>query len=76
MKIGTFMMPLHPPAKDRMQTFEEDTECIILADELGFSEAWIGQHNTIRRRGSLSLPTTCSSPTCCRRRRISAWAQV
>jgi alkanesulfonate monooxygenase SsuD/methylene tetrahydromethanopterin reductase-like flavin-dependent oxidoreductase (luciferase family) len=46
MKIGMFMMPLHQPEKDRTQTFEEDTECIVLADELGFSEAWIGQHHT------------------------------
>lgn len=46
MKVGVFMMPLHPPEKDRTQTFEEDTECIILADELGFTEAWIGQHHT------------------------------
>jgi alkanesulfonate monooxygenase SsuD/methylene tetrahydromethanopterin reductase-like flavin-dependent oxidoreductase (luciferase family) len=46
MKVGKFMMPLHPPAKDRTQTFEEDTECILLAEELGFSEAWIGQHHT------------------------------
>ncbi len=46
MKVGKFMMPLHPPEKDRTQTFEEDAECILLADELGFSEAWIGQHHT------------------------------
>ena len=46
MKIGTFMMPLHPPEKDRTQTFEEDVECVIWADELGFSEAWVGQHHT------------------------------
>ncbi len=46
MKVGKFMMPLHPPEKDRTQTFEEDAECVLLADELGFSEAWIGQHHT------------------------------
>ena len=46
MKIGLFMMPLHPPNKDRTQTFEEDAECVIWADQLGFSEAWIGQHIT------------------------------
>ena len=40
------MMPLHPPEKDRTQTFEEDVECVIWADELGFSEAWVGQHHT------------------------------
>ena len=46
MKVGMFMMPLHPLEKDRTQTFEEDTACILLADKLGFSEAWIGQHHT------------------------------
>jgi len=46
MKLGLFMMPLHPPEKDRTQCFEEDIELAILADNLGFSEAWIRQHNT------------------------------
>ena len=46
MNVGKFMMPLHPPEKDRTQTFEEDTECVIWAEELGFTEAWIGQHHT------------------------------
>ena len=46
MDLGLFMMPLHPPTKDRTQTFEEDTAAIVLADELGFAEAWIGQHHT------------------------------
>jgi alkanesulfonate monooxygenase SsuD/methylene tetrahydromethanopterin reductase-like flavin-dependent oxidoreductase (luciferase family) len=41
------MMPLHPPEKDRTQCFDEDIEAIVLADELGFSEAWIGQHHTV-----------------------------
>lgn len=41
------MMPLHPPEKDRTQCFEEDIELVVLADKLGFSEAWIGQHNTL-----------------------------
>ena len=46
MKLGKFMMPLHPPQKDRTETFDEDTECVLWAEELGFSEAWIGQHHT------------------------------
>ena len=29
MDFGLFMMPLHPPEKDRTQTFEEDSACII-----------------------------------------------
>ncbi len=47
MKLGLFMMPLHPPEKDRTECFEEDIELVVLADQLGFSEAWIGQHNTM-----------------------------
>lgn len=47
MKLGTFMMPLHPPEKDRTLGFEEDIEFIVRADELGFTEAWIGQHHTL-----------------------------
>ncbi len=46
MKLGMFMMPVHPPDKDRTKTFEEDTAAILLAEELGFTEAWIGQHHT------------------------------
>lgn len=46
MKVGKFMMPLHPPRKNRTQTFEEDIECVLWAEELGFAEAWIGQHHT------------------------------
>ena len=47
MKLGLFMMPLHPPEKDRTQCFEEDIELVVRADELGFSEAWFGQHHTL-----------------------------
>ena len=46
MDLGIFMMPLHPPDKDRTQTFDEDSDCIVWADNLGFTEAWIGQHHT------------------------------
>ena len=47
MDLGIFMMPVHPPEKDRTQCFEEDIELIVLADELGFAEAWIGQHHSV-----------------------------
>ena len=47
MKLGTFMMPLHPPEKSRTECFEEDIEFVVRADELGYSEAWIGQHHTV-----------------------------
>ncbi len=47
MKLGLFMMPVHPPEKDRTQCFEEDLELIVQADELGYTEAWIGQHHSV-----------------------------
>ncbi len=47
MKLGLFMMPLHPPEKDRTRCFEEDIELVMCADELGFTEAWVGQHHTV-----------------------------
>ena len=46
MKIATFMMPLHPPGKNYVQSLREDREAIILADELGYEEAYVGEHIT------------------------------
>ena len=46
MKIATFMMPLHPPGKNYVQSLREDREAIILADELGYEEAYVGEHVT------------------------------
>ena len=37
-------MPLHPLEKDYLQTLNEDREAIILADKLGFTEAFVGEH--------------------------------
>ena len=47
MKLGMFMMPLHPPERDRTSCFEEDVELIKMCDRLGYEEAWIGQHHTL-----------------------------
>ena len=47
MNLGLFMMPLHPPAKPLAQCYDEDYEQLVLADELGFTEAWIGEHATM-----------------------------
>lgn len=46
MRLGTFMMPLHPPGKNYIQSLREDREAIILADQLGFDEAFVGEHVT------------------------------
>ena len=39
MKLGTFVMPLHPPEKSRTECFDEDTDFVVFADQLGFTEA-------------------------------------
>lgn len=44
MKLGTFAMPLHPATRPLVDIIAENTEKIILADKLGFDEAWIGEH--------------------------------
>ena len=46
MKLGYFTMPLHPVGRDWRQTLEEDREAVLLAEELGFEEAFIGEHLT------------------------------
>ena len=46
MKYSTFMMPLHPPGRNVTEVLQEDREAVILADRLGFSEAYVGEHIT------------------------------
>ncbi|MEO6407350.1 MAG: LLM class flavin-dependent oxidoreductase [Burkholderiaceae bacterium] len=46
MKLGTFMMPLHPLDRVPSQTLAEDREAILLADRLGYCEAYVGEHVT------------------------------
>jgi len=44
MRLGFFMMPVHPPARSFTETLAEDTEKSLLADRLGFEELWLGEH--------------------------------
>ena len=46
MKLGFFTMPMHPPGRDYTQTLKEDREAVLLADRLGYCEAFIGEHIT------------------------------
>src|SRR6478752_283386 len=46
MKLGFFTMPIHPVEKDWRLSLKEDREAFLLADELGFSEAYVGEHVT------------------------------
>jgi alkanesulfonate monooxygenase SsuD/methylene tetrahydromethanopterin reductase-like flavin-dependent oxidoreductase (luciferase family) len=44
MKLGLFMMPLHNPNRNYTKVLQEDREAILLAECLGFDEAWVGEH--------------------------------
>src|SRR4030081_704607 len=46
MRLGTFMMPLHPSTRQPHETYAEDREAILLADKLGYAEALVGEHVT------------------------------
>jgi len=46
MRLGYFTMPLHPAHRAPSQTLEEDREAVILADKLGFYDAFVGEHLT------------------------------
>ncbi len=44
MKLGLFFMPLHRPEKPWAQTLDEDRRTILHAEQLGFTETWVGEH--------------------------------
>jgi len=39
-------MPIHPPGRNISDTLREDREAVLLADRLGYSEAYVGEHVT------------------------------
>ena len=46
MRLGYFTMPVHPASRNPTDTLREDREIIILADKLGFHDAFVGEHLT------------------------------
>src|SRR5688572_27410806 len=46
MRLGIFMMPVHPLHRNPTETLKEDRETVMLADKLGFHDAFIGEHLT------------------------------
>ena len=39
-------MPIHPKGRNYVETLQEDRECALLADQLGYKEAFFGEHVT------------------------------
>lgn len=46
MELSFFTMPLHPLTRDYRETLREDREAILLAESLGYAEAFVGEHTT------------------------------
>jgi alkanesulfonate monooxygenase SsuD/methylene tetrahydromethanopterin reductase-like flavin-dependent oxidoreductase (luciferase family) len=46
MRLGYFTMPVHPMHRNWAETLKEDREAIVLADQLGFYDAFMGEHLT------------------------------
>lgn len=46
MQLSYFTQPVHPQQKDYRRCLEEDLQAIILADRLGYAEAFVGEHFT------------------------------
>ncbi len=46
MRLGYFAMPMHPLGRAWADTLREDQEAVVLADRLGFHDAFIGEHLT------------------------------
>jgi alkanesulfonate monooxygenase SsuD/methylene tetrahydromethanopterin reductase-like flavin-dependent oxidoreductase (luciferase family) len=44
MKLGYFTMPLHPLGTSYRENLEQDGEAAVLADQVGFDEAFFGEH--------------------------------
>ncbi len=57
MNLGFFTMPIHPLDKDWRRSLAEDREAFLLADELGFTEGYVGEHVTDKAENITSCVT-------------------
>ena len=46
LRAGIFLPPFHPNDEDPSLCFERDFELIQFLDQLGYDEAWIGEHHS------------------------------
>lgn len=44
LNLGFFIQPVHPPSRTYADVLREDREAVVLADRLGYREAFIGEH--------------------------------
>src|SRR5919201_6485153 len=46
LRFGIFMAPFHPAGQNPTLALERDLELLVRLDELGYNEAWIGEHHS------------------------------
>ena len=46
LRFGIFLAPFHPAGQNPTLALERDMELIVRLDQLGFDEAWIGEHHS------------------------------
>ncbi|MGA2521364.1 MAG: LLM class flavin-dependent oxidoreductase [Acidimicrobiales bacterium] len=46
LRFGMFLAPFHPVGQNPTLALERDLELVVRLDELGFDEAWIGEHHS------------------------------
>jgi limonene 1,2-monooxygenase len=46
LRFGIFMAPYHSPRENPTTCFERDRDLVQWLDELGFEEAWVGEHHS------------------------------
>ncbi|HZT67619.1 MAG TPA: LLM class flavin-dependent oxidoreductase [Acidimicrobiales bacterium] len=46
LRFGIFMAPFHPVGQNPTLALERDMELIVRLDELGYDEAWVGEHHS------------------------------
>jgi len=72
MELGYFAMPSHPPECGLKEGHDWDLQVLRWLDELGYQEAWIGEHHTapwephpapdlLVVEGFRQTPTVCAS---------------
>ena len=57
MDLGFFTMPIHPLEKDWRLCLQQDKDACVLADQLGFTEAYVGEHVTDKAENITSCIT-------------------
>ena len=46
LRFGIFLAPFHPAGQNPTLAIERDLELVVRLDQLGYNEAWIGEHHS------------------------------